>query len=141
LSNLLNHVPLSIWYDWKNDGTDAQENEHNFGTVGSDLEPKPAYIAARTLTHELAGYRVAGRQSVGTEQDYLLLCTNVLGAQKLVGWTLGQSHSLEVPLDARTRSVSGTRGDGESFPVRVESGHGVVPLSPSPTYLTLHSDP
>ena len=40
LSNLLNGVPLSIWYDWKNDGPDPNENEHNFGTVLPDLTPE-----------------------------------------------------------------------------------------------------
>lgn len=45
LANLLNGVPLSIWYDWKNDGNDPNEREHNFGTVLPDLKPKPAYVA------------------------------------------------------------------------------------------------
>jgi polysaccharide biosynthesis protein PslG len=50
LSNLLNGVPLSIWYDWKNDGEDPAENEHNFGTVMPDLKRKPAYLAIQKLT-------------------------------------------------------------------------------------------
>ena len=58
LANLLNNVPLSIWYDWKNDGTDANDAEHNFGTVFPDLQPKPAYRAMQTLTHELSGCRI-----------------------------------------------------------------------------------
>ena len=36
-------VPLSIWYDWKNDGHDPSDNEQNFGTVKEDLEPKPGH--------------------------------------------------------------------------------------------------
>ena len=32
-ANLLAGVPLSVWYDWKNDGSDTNYNEHNFGTV------------------------------------------------------------------------------------------------------------
>ena len=33
LVNLANDVPLSIWYDWHDDGTDPKEPEHHFGTV------------------------------------------------------------------------------------------------------------
>ena len=55
LTNLSNEVPLSIWYDWHDDGTDPKEGEHHFGTVahaefaGRDplYDPKPAYLAAR----------------------------------------------------------------------------------------------
>ena len=74
LANLYSGVPLSIWYDWKNDGTDANENEHNFGTVLPDLQPKPAYRAVQTLTRQLAGYRIVRRLSVPDDKDYVLVC-------------------------------------------------------------------
>jgi hypothetical protein len=63
LVNLLSGVPLSVWYDWKDDGADPSNPEHHFGTVGPDLKPKPAYQALRTLTRELNGYRVVRRLS------------------------------------------------------------------------------
>ena len=61
LVNLANHIPLSIWYDWHDDGIDPKEPEHHFGSVanayhagGSPVyEPKPAYLAAKTLTSVL----------------------------------------------------------------------------------------
>ena len=99
LSNLLNGVPLSIWYDWKNDGDDPNENEHNFGAVWSDLRPKPAYDAIQSLTSALAGYRVARRLPAGPN-DYLLVCTNSAGARKLATWTLGEPHKVTEPFEA-----------------------------------------
>ncbi len=33
LSNLANDIPLSIWYDWRDDGPDPKEREHHFGMV------------------------------------------------------------------------------------------------------------
>lgn len=54
--NRAEKIPLSIWYDWKDDGTDPHEPEHHFGLVRhahrkDDLvkpfEPKPAYEAAQ----------------------------------------------------------------------------------------------
>jgi len=54
LTNLAQDMPLSIWYDWHDDGPDAKEPEHNFGTVHHaysraktpTYQPKPAYLAA-----------------------------------------------------------------------------------------------
>jgi hypothetical protein len=77
LANLLYEVPISVWYDWKNDGPDPNEREHNFGTVTADLKPKPAYQAVRTLTHELAGFRIAHRLDLKREHDYVLCSQNL----------------------------------------------------------------
>ena len=48
--------PISIWYDWKNDGVDSANNQSNYGTVMADLAPKPAYIAVKTMNAELNGF-------------------------------------------------------------------------------------
>jgi hypothetical protein len=96
LANFLNGVPLSIWYDWKNDGEDPAENEHNFGTVMLDLKPKPAYLAIQKLTHELAGYHVEQRVPASNTNDYVLLCVNAAGERKLAVWTMGAPHSAPI---------------------------------------------
>jgi len=94
LSNLLNGVPLSIWYDWKNDGENPNENEHNFGTVTSNLQPKPAYLAIQNLTRELAGYRISCRRDMGNTNDFVLVLTNDPGNTKLAAWTISAPHSV-----------------------------------------------
>jgi polysaccharide biosynthesis protein PslG len=96
LFNLLSGVPLSIWYDWKNDGNDPAENEHNFGTVFPDLKPKPAFAAIKTLTGESAGYGIASRLELG-EKDFVLVCTNSIGKQKVIAWTTASPHPVTVP--------------------------------------------
>ena len=98
LANLLAGVPLSIWYDWKNDGSDTNYNEHNFGTVTTKLQPKPSYLAAQTLARELAGYRVARRLETDDPDDWILLCLKTDGAQKLAAWTLSQPHATTLTL-------------------------------------------
>jgi polysaccharide biosynthesis protein PslG len=138
LSNLLNGVPLSIWYDWKNDGPDPNENEHNFGTVLSDLKPKPAYVAIQTLTRELSGYRIARRVSLAGDKDYVLLCTNQAGGQKLAAWTLGEPHevSLEISLKgAEKPTVLGSTGEG--LIPKIAAGRLVLELESAPQYVTL----
>jgi hypothetical protein len=138
LSNLLNGVPLSIWYDWKNDGPDSNENEHNFGTVQPDLAPKPAYAAIQTLTRELSGYRVVRRLALPSEKDYALLCQNLAGGQKLAAWTLGEPHpvSLEISLQPETKPMA-VSGSGERLTPNIESGRLFLELAAAPQYVTL----
>jgi polysaccharide biosynthesis protein PslG len=95
LFNLLNNVPLSIWYDWKNDGEDPNENEHNFGTVGYDLKPKPAYVALKKMVTELNGYKLERRIDQGIDKDYVLLFTSGK-KHKLAIWTTGEKHTSDV---------------------------------------------
>ncbi len=113
LTNISNGVPLSIWYDWKEDGGDPKEPEHHFGIVhrqyraGQDpaFEPKPAYLAAKELTSQLAGMHYSKRLADDPASRILLFDGN--GQQKLVRWdvpySLGGTDSAPVyqsPKDA-----------------------------------------
>jgi hypothetical protein len=141
LSNLLNGVPLSIWYDWKNDGDDPKENEHNFGTMTPDLRPKPAYNALKVMTHELAGYHpLPSANTSGAGPDFNCLFTNDSGRHKTVVWTTGEPHALtlQVPGSAHKKTVQGLKGTGEPVSLPVTSTNTViVPLEPLPAYLDL----
>ena len=65
LTNVANDIPLSIWYDWRDDGDDPKEAEHRFGIVRrkptgdakQPFEPKPAYTAMKTLAAQLDGMK------------------------------------------------------------------------------------
>jgi polysaccharide biosynthesis protein PslG len=138
LSNLLNGVPLSIWYDWKNDRPDPNENEHNFGTVYQDLSPKPSYLALQTLTRELSGYRIAQRIPMSSDKDYLLLCAGPSGGKKLAAWTIGEPHQVQLRLSLLGRNrLRGTASKGDHFTPTVKSGHLVLDLASAPQYVTL----
>lgn len=136
LSNLLNGIPLSIWYDWKNDGDDANENEHNFGTVLPDLKPKPAYLAIRTLTHELAGCRILHRLHSETDKDYVLVCAKADGQQKLAAWTVAEPHETSIAVDG-TRRAAAISCTGEALAPKLEAGRLRLSLSSHPQYVTL----
>jgi hypothetical protein len=138
LANLLAGVPLSIWYDWKNDGPDPTEREHNFGTVKLNLEPKPAYLAARTLTRELAGYRIVRRLDVGGERDFVLLLRNDAGRRKLAAWTLGEAHPVTLEGDLLPAGkATGTTTTGEAFAPMLAGQKLTITLAGSPKYVTL----
>jgi hypothetical protein len=114
LHNIASGVMLSIWYDWHDDGADAKEREHHFGTVlfpyhagpTPVYDPKPAYQAARRLTAELVGYRFVRRLKVEDPGDYVLEFAR--GKQKkLAIWTRGaEPHTVTLP-GGRTLTLTG----------------------------------
>jgi len=138
LANLLNGVPLSIWYDWKNDGNDRDEREHNFGTVLPDLKPKPAYVAIQTLTRELNGFGIVHRHDTGTADDFVLVLTNTAGESRLAVWTLGESHgvTLETSLGGN-RSVPVATSQGERTEAKLQEGRLTIELTAAPKYIVL----
>jgi beta-xylosidase len=138
LANLLHDVPLSIWYDWKNDGPDPKEREHNFGVMTLDLQPKPAYHALRTLTRELSGCRVARRLDTGDDRDFVLELTDAKKQTKLAAWTMGEPHRVALKLASkRAREFLVTLGDGSTTESRSEKGVLTLALVPLPQYVSL----
>jgi hypothetical protein len=138
LSNLLQGVPISIWYDWKNDGQDSNAREHNFGLVNYDLQPKPAYVAIQTLTRELSGYSVAGRIGTRNKKDFVLILKNNIGETKLAVWTLGKPHTVALDLEATSATgVVFVDGRGKSGNIDITKNSLTVKLASSPQYITL----
>jgi hypothetical protein len=110
LVNQANHIPLSIWYDWINDGPDPKEKEHNFGTMYHDFTEKPAYKAVKVLSTQLNGYHFAALLDSGSDKDYLALFAN--GKDTCVAaWTTGDPHKLVLPVDAEKFASVSLLGD------------------------------
>ncbi|MFD9427062.1 MULTISPECIES: hypothetical protein [unclassified Streptomyces] len=65
-------VDRYYWYDLTNDGTDANNKEHNFGafkrpTTGvAAWQPKPSVVTESVLIRQLAGRAFAGRDDAGS---------------------------------------------------------------------------
>lgn len=97
LVNAYQNIPVSIWYDWSDDSPNPEDGESNFGTVTHDLKPKAAYVAAKTLTTTLAGYKVEKRLAMAGDDDYALLLSK--GESRAVAaWTTGKDHEAQIPL-------------------------------------------
>ncbi len=94
LLNQYEQIPISVWYDWHDDGTDEKEPEHHFGSVQNAYhenrtpvyDPKPAYIAAQTLYQTLDGFNFNKRLWTGNEKDWILLFTRS-NEIRLACWT------------------------------------------------------
>ena len=109
LINSYQNIPVSIWYDWKNDGTNPKEREHHFGTVKHDLKPKAAYLAAKVLSSTLAGYAITERFDLVSENDFAFKLTN--GDREAVAfWTLGPKHNIILPIDPTEVTLVGIYG-------------------------------
>jgi hypothetical protein len=138
LSNLLQEVPISVWYDWKNDGEDLNQIEHNFGTVTNDLKPKPGYVAIQTFTRELSGYRISSRRSIGNQKDFVLILKNTSGETKLAVWTLGKPHTVAFDLDPTSATeLSFVDGRGKSGRIEIEKNRFTIKLASSPEFIYL----
>ena len=142
LVNLWCSVPLSIWYDWHDDGRDPHEAEHHFGLVGFEYRkgqdpvyaPKPAYEAARTLIATLNGFAFSARLDAGADDNYLMRFEKA-GQARFAAWTTadkGREVTLKLPaggyrLIGHTGKPAGT--------VKADAGGAKVTLSDAVVYI------
>lgn len=138
LANMLWHVPVSIWYDWINDGPDPKEHEHNFGIVNRDLSPKPSYMALKVMTTQLDGYRIAQRLDTGDGRDFVLVMTKDGAATKVAAWTMQEDRSvtIQAPLGEGALQATGMLGEVANDAVSREGGKVTMKLTKSPMYIS-----
>jgi polysaccharide biosynthesis protein PslG len=136
LTNLYQGIPVSIWYDWRDDGKDPNEREYNFGTVRYDLAPKAAYLAVKVLSSTLAGYSIDRRVDLGNEQDFAFWLKN--GQHDAIAfWTLGERHTVTLPIEPTEVTLVGIYGGKvvinwktEELKLRAEQAPQYVLISP-----------
>jgi len=134
LINLYQGIPVSIWYDCCNDGTNPDEREHNFGTVTHNLKPKAAYLAAKTLASTLKGYRIEKHLDLGSANDFALKLTKN-GNEALAFWTVGKSHQLSFPLPPGKGMLINLLGDKTKLSWKTDGLK--LTVSQSPQYLLI----
>lgn len=134
LINAYQNIPVSIWYDWKNDGTDPNEREHNFGTVKQDLNPKAAYLAMKVLSSNLKGYSISEKLDLGNENDFAFKLTNG-DSEAVAFWTLGPRHNVNLPIDPTEVTLVGIYGGKVIINWKTE--HLNIRAEQSPQYLLI----
>jgi hypothetical protein len=142
LSDVLDGIPLTIWYDWHDDGPDPGNSEHNFGTVGYEYLagaspvylPKPAYAAAKTYSTQLAGTHFVARLKSDSPDDYLLSFTGSAGSCVVAWTTAANPHEVKIPLPDGPYRVTGFDGQ-EQAPVQASGGAAELTLDAGPQYL------
>lgn len=132
LTNKSENIDLSIWYDWKNDGYNQSEIEHNFGIVWRSGNPKLTYLASQTLTANLKGYKFVKRYNLKNKDDYLLEFSNKNEKKAIVYWTKGSHHNSTVPLESGSGKAISMLG--AEYKIEWKKGTDFS-FSTSPTYV------
>jgi hypothetical protein len=146
LTNLANGIPLSIWYDWRDDGSDANEAEHHFGLVRHEYksgstpayEPKPSFLAAKTLTTMLKGFRFQQRLNVGGPDDYVLVFVSG-DERRIVAWSASPTgRRLRIPDLSGQFSITAITG-AVAGQISSTQNALMIDISGTPVYL-VHVD-
>ena len=134
LTNLIHGLRISIWYDWHDDGTDAKEAEHHFGTVTNDYREKETYKAVQTLSKTLNGFTYNKRLALDSPEDYCLLFLRNQEV-RLVAWTTARTpHAVVLPASKGSFHVVSYLGAPSD---QTATADGLpVTLTEAPVYLT-----
>jgi hypothetical protein len=109
LLNFASGVPVSIWYDWKDDGDDSSDVENRYGLVRRNLEPKPAYRAIAAATTVLGGKSLACASDSGDGNVALVFGGGV--DVTVVTWR----ESGEAPADTKLPPAAHITGSTDMF--------------------------
>lgn len=134
LFNISNNIFINIWYDWRNDGADPENREHNFGTLNNDLSIKLAYAAAKTMNESIEGYTYDKRLATQNESDYILLFKKKDNAL-LVAWTTDEEH--DITLSLKNNNIRVTEMLGQTEETQLVNGKYILNISQAPKYIVL----
>jgi hypothetical protein len=130
-------APNISWYDFRDDGTDPTNFEHNLGVVSRDFAPKPAYRALATLTQLLRGTRPADHPDLG--RDVVAYRFRGTGGKRSVYalWSSEVEQTVTLPTAADAEEVDLMGGHR---PLKAASGRVRVRLRPlRPTFVVMES--
>ncbi|MFJ7755052.1 GH39 family glycosyl hydrolase [Peribacillus muralis] len=133
LVNEWSNIPITIWYDWKNDGIEAKEKEHNFGIRQNDVsKSKESYIALKVMTKTLSNYSLSKRIDVGNPSDFVFKFRNKLGNPLLVYWTTEADHFIKLSELEQGNILSMYGEELGNFNLEKDN---IVEITTSPRYL------
>jgi hypothetical protein len=146
-TNIANEVPVSIWYDWRDDGKDPKDYEQNFGMVKADYTPngnpvyteKPAYTAMKTLSAQLAGFtfnKQVSLPAVNPGSDVVIDLFSRGTDIRAVAW-LEHASQGECGLPVANCTLKRVGALGEALPDQsVTAGSRSLALGSAPVYFT-----
>ena len=127
-------LPVAVYYDLRDDGTDPTNAEHNFGLLANDDSEKPAYTAVETLTAFASSGIIAGYYEVEPSSLHALRLDGLSSPSAIV-WSdaPGASVTVTVPAKATVIGLLGTpvatTPAGSDLTITVREADGPVYLS------------
>jgi hypothetical protein len=88
LLNTMAGVPLSIWYEWRDEREGPDDPEAHFGLLTLDKKEKLSYKALAGFLPPLVGSKIEKRIKGPKKNDYVLLLRNEEGKYFLVFWSV-----------------------------------------------------
>lgn len=142
LVNIMEKVPVTIWYDWHDDGADPKDPNLHYGVVRNPYrsgdaqvyEPKPAYFAAQTLSQFFSGFRFSKRIDAGNPGNFVLLFTRGHEA-RLAAWTTNPQPQTVVLRGARGKFNAVSFEGTQQQKLRAGRQGLTINLSDAPQYL------
>jgi hypothetical protein len=116
-------IPLSIWYDFMDDGTNTTNREHMFGLIDTARRPHLAYTAAKVFNGFAANAKHVVRLASAPD-DYL-----VQFDQSTMAWTAGTSHAVKLTV----KPAHAVDFLGQPFAIHAD---GTVTISAMPVYMS-----
>jgi catechol 2,3-dioxygenase-like lactoylglutathione lyase family enzyme len=126
--------PLVVYYDIRDDGSDPNDWEHNFGLLANDYSEKPAMQAVRTMSTAASGRTLVGFVDI---QPTSLHALRLDGASDVLValWSDAPGGQVDVALPPWTTAVNYL-----GVPLSLTPGNGglivAVRESDGPVYLT-----
>ncbi len=121
--NAVSGIPLSIWYDFMDGGTDTTNREDMFGLVDVNRQPHLAYTSAKVFNN-IAANATSITRLASDPNDYLVQFDGTT-----MEWTTGVSHAVPLPASA-TKAMDML---GQPYPINAD---GTVTISDMPIYVT-----
>ncbi|HPC45834.1 MAG TPA: hypothetical protein PLJ50_11890, partial [Candidatus Latescibacteria bacterium] len=91
-------VQKVFWYDFRDDGPQADAEQQNFGLLRRDWSPKPSYEAFRLMAQTLEGFEPNGRFELGA--DVVCLRFRRGAEERYAVWSSGKNMRRPVPAPA-----------------------------------------
>jgi hypothetical protein len=127
--------PVIVYYDVRDDGTNATDPEHNFGLLANDYSPKPAYTAVRTLSDFVKGRSFAGFFDAMPSSLHALALSSSGWAGAIV-WTDAPGGVAKVTVPAGVQAM-GMLGDAVTVTAQGSDAVLTVREADGPIYLSM----
>lgn len=136
LLGILMKQPFTVIYDWRDDGPNPREKEDNFGILThKDSKPKPAYQALARLREHLHGTTYTGQ--VRSKPDTFVLSFKGPKTRKYTLWSYSRTQNFNLQMPAGFTRATAINANGAKVPVTKTGTLLQVPITFTPTFLTL----
>lgn len=130
LINSMLEVPISIWFNWKDQIFDG------YGLYRVDDTPKPSYKALSVLAKVLNGFKFTDKIGGTQSDDFALLFSHTTtGKKALALWTTGEPGTINIPFASGSGQLVSMLGETSSI---TWDDRLILGVTRSPAYLLVN---